>query len=139
MILLTSSSVIAVRFAGVAGGIIGTLVGNALAWYPYTRYFLSTLEIPWERFWREIVWRTYPLAFALAGFLYIISRFWTPKNLWELALLGAVGMGLYEGLFFFGMDRAEKATLLGRVSIRLADRHANLEGWSICKLDFTNS
>jgi O-antigen/teichoic acid export membrane protein len=106
-------SVVLVNSVGMAGVIWGTLIGNALTLYPYLRHFLTTLKVPWARFWNESLRPTYSVALLFALLLYAVVRRQAIGSLTELAALGSGGLVVYGGLFFaLGLGSAERRALL---------------------------
>lgn len=112
-------SIILVSFIGVAGVILGTILGTSLTFVPYLWYFLKTLDISLSRFLREVVFPTYPVALAFALILFLGYRIVQPDTLWSLALLGIAGMGIYGGLFMlFGLSTGERNDLFNTIRRR---------------------
>jgi O-antigen/teichoic acid export membrane protein len=113
-------SIVAARFIGVAGVILGTLVGNILVWYPYLRHILRTLSISWRDFLRRVVLRTYPLALLCGLALFVAVHLRTPASLLEVAIFAGVDLALYGLLFLlFGLETAERQMFTGIIRRRI--------------------
>ena len=111
------ASIVLTRWVGVAGVIWGTLIGTALAVVPYLWHFLTTLQIPWVRFWREALMPTYSVAVIFAFLLYVANRLLLPSNLWMLAGLAMTGLIVYAGLFVaFSLSGEERKMFLRTVT-----------------------
>jgi len=114
-------SVILVRPLGVAGVIWGALIGHALLVYPYLHHSLSTLRVPWSRFWQESLRSTLLTAVVFALLLYIVVQINPIKSLIGLAAVGAGGLAVYGGMFFrFGLSYGERCALTAAVWSRLS-------------------
>lgn len=86
---------------GIVGVMWGTLVGLALAVYPYFWFFVDSMKVSWARIWHEVLWPTYSVAFVMAVLLYNAEkRLVMPDNFWTLGMLGLVGVGAYFLLFW---------------------------------------
>lgn len=105
-----------VRPLGIAGVIVGTIVGNALLWYPYVNRALGTTQVSWGTFGRQVLWRGYlpgvVVALALSAAL-TVDR---PGSLLAVALWMAVGVLGYLAVFSVsGMDASERRAVLALV------------------------
>lgn len=113
-------SIVLTYFVGIAGVVLGTLIGTALAAYPYLRHFLSILQISWGDFTKQVLLRTYPQALLCAAVLFLVVQIRAPGNLLEVAVWGG-GTELFY-LFLFGLSGLEideRQTIVAQVSHQL--------------------
>ncbi len=102
------------RSMGVAGVIVGTLVGTVIAFFPYLRLFLRSLDLTWSRLIVGTVVPTYPLGLVLALVLMLITRVRSPASLFEVGLYGMLFAAVYYGFFYFlGMTKSERRAAKG--------------------------
>jgi len=101
-------SIIAIRFLGLLGLILGTVLAHIFIWYPYLAYILRVLRLSWGEFFKKIVIRPYTLAAFFALAVVICSRFIILRNLFEFLLMAAGLVLIYYAVFFFlGLERKE--------------------------------
>ena len=105
-------SIIAIRFLGLLGLILGTVLAYILIWYPYLAYILKVLRLSWGEFFKKIVIRAYTLAFFFAAVVVVCSRFLILHNLFQFVLMG-IGFVLvyYLAFFFLGLKKEEQQYL----------------------------
>jgi O-antigen/teichoic acid export membrane protein len=112
-------SIILAPRIGVAGVIWGTVIGTVIVFLPYLWYYLKTLEIPLNRFLREVIIPTYPVALVFGLLLFLAHRLVHTDTLITLGLFGMAGMCLYSGMFIlFGLSADERKDLLSTVMLR---------------------
>ena len=106
-------SVVLVKWLGVAGTMIGTLVGNLLIFLAYLRLFVENFDVTLGQFFRVVVFPVYLLGGVLAAILYLLVSFRMPASLAEVGLYGVSAVSLYYALFFvFCIEQQEKRALM---------------------------
>ncbi|MHC4395569.1 MAG: oligosaccharide flippase family protein [Planctomycetota bacterium] len=105
-------SIIAVRFLGLLGLVLGTVLAYIFIWYPYLVYILKVLKLSWGEFFTEIIFKPYTLAFIFAAVVVVCSRFLVLHNLFEFLLMGGGFVLVYYLAFFFlGLKKEEQEYL----------------------------
>lgn len=110
-------SIVLVKFLGIKGVILGTLIGNTIVWLPYTRYLLDTFAVSVQTWFRRIVFPNLPSTAAqvIVG-LFVLRWVGSLDSLW--AVLGAWGFTCFVSLGVFaatGLDEDERRHLWARV------------------------
>jgi O-antigen/teichoic acid export membrane protein len=110
-------TVVLVRRVGLAGAMLGTLAGNALAFVPYTRLALTRFDVAAGELLRGAVFTTYPQAALAGAALFALVRFRPPASLLEDALYGAFCIGVFLAAFVLtGLDDVERKAIAGAVA-----------------------
>jgi O-antigen/teichoic acid export membrane protein len=118
-------SVIAAPQLGVRGVIAGTVVGNALAFFPYVRVFQSELGVGLGDLLKEAVLRVYPQALAGGGVSGLMFHWLGSSSLAAVAASGLVGWVCFGVLFLLtGMPRQERDALIAQARQLLAGSRA---------------
>jgi O-antigen/teichoic acid export membrane protein len=113
-------TVVLLHYIGIAGAMIGTVVGNLVAFFPNLRLILRRFDVEPRKFWSEAVLTTYPLALAVAALLALVVRVRPADSLIEVAGYAVVSLAAFFILFAVtGMSRSERNLLLGFVCARV--------------------
>ena len=103
-------SVWLVRWLGITGVALGTLLPAVVLQYTFTSFVLSSLSLPWSTFWGEVVRPTAGpalVAFAPSVVVYLAVG---PQSWWLVPAAIACGL-LFVALFWRSMHGAERAQL----------------------------
>lgn len=99
-------------YLGVAGVILGTVGGNALAVIPYLVAFKRELGMQGTDLWQGIFLRVYPQAIIGALVTALLSAWHPPASLVHVGVYGATGLGVFVIAFLIaGMPLDERAAL----------------------------
>ena len=102
-------SIILVRYIGVAGTMIGTVVANFMIFFAYLRLISNTFQVSITTFLRSVVVPTYLLGGVIALSLYTITAYRLPESLLQVCLYGVVSVvAYYIAYFVFCIDKVEK-------------------------------
>ena len=113
-------SIILIRFIGIKGVIIATIIGNLVAFVPYMRLMVRSFDVTLRQLLSEVIFTTYPQALASTGFLVLLTYFWSPGSIVGVAMQAIASVAVYGTLFVFtGMHRGERERILSLVSFRL--------------------
>lgn len=115
---LVTSALATYRF-GIAGVLIGTLAGNAVALVCYLYLYLPTIRVSLREFVQEVVTPVYPQAAVAGAVLAWVSLTWVPTTLAEVASQATGFATLF--LLLFALTGLQPAD---RLMIR-----SLLEGW----------
>lgn len=116
-------SVFATQRIGLAGVLVGTLVGNAFAAALYLHLYLGAVDVSLGSFLREVVWKAYSPALASGGLLVAASSLRPPNSLLETAAYGLASVLLYYLLFMTkGMKANERSFAVTLLRSALLDR-----------------
>lgn len=109
------------RYIGTAGAMIGTVLGNLVAFIPYLRLILRRFDVePWE-FWSEAVWKTYPQAVLVAALLAIVVHYRAAASLVEVIGYMCLALACFYLLFAVtGLNRDERISLRQLVFARVS-------------------
>ena len=91
-------SILATIRLGLAGVLIGTLVGNAVATFYYLRLYLPVLRLTPRDFVRQVVAPVYPQATVAGVLLVVACLVRAPGSLVEVALYAVLFAGVYAVL-----------------------------------------
>jgi O-antigen/teichoic acid export membrane protein len=128
-ILNLALSILLAPTLGIVGVIIGTVVGNAVAFCFYVPMFFGTTAAELGRFFRNVIARSY-IWVAVSG-VALAGLVWRrpPQSLAETGVMWACSIGLFWSLYLlFGTDDDERRALNGLTGGRLA-RVPVLGGW----------
>lgn len=102
---------------GVAGVIVGTLVGNAIAFVFYLKLFLSALGVSGWEFVRGAVLLSYPQAMVTALALWAVLAVRPARSLADIVLYAGLGLAWYAvGFYLLGMNAQERRALRAAIA-----------------------
>ncbi|MBK5276974.1 MAG: oligosaccharide flippase family protein [Desulfuromonadales bacterium] len=100
------------RYVGTAGAMIGTVLGNLVAFIPYLRLILRRFDVDPREFWSEAVWKTYPQAVIVAVLLAVVVHYRTAASLAEVIGYMVLSLACFYLLFAVtGLNRDERILL----------------------------
>lgn len=106
-------SIILVKFIGVAGTMIGTLVANFLIFFVYLKLISDAFQVSLKSFLRTVVLPAYSLGGALFVVLYASVRIRQPESLIQVGVYALISLALYYyGFFSLCIDHSEKVVFI---------------------------
>lgn len=94
---------------GVAGTMIGTIIGNAVAFFPYMKLIFKRFDVKAGYFFRTVILAVYPQAVASGVMLFLMTLVRYPQSLVEVGLYALAAIIVFYILFYFtGMDSEDK-------------------------------
>ncbi len=105
-------SLVLVRPFGLIGIVTATLVSHLLVWYPYSRLYLTTLEISWWEYLQKGIGKPYLTMALVLPAIGVIGYYVNPATLIQTIIMGACAVIVYLCIFFvIGMDDVERRTI----------------------------
>lgn len=102
-----------VKKVGVAGAMLGTIIGNAAAFFPYLRLMLKRFDVSGKFFLRTVVLAVYPQVAASGGVLFLMTIVRYPRSLLEVGAYAFSSLIVFYVIFYFtGVDSDEKKRFL---------------------------
>lgn len=98
-----------VKKVGVAGAMLGTIIGNAVAFFPYLKLMLRRFDVSAGSFFKTVILSVYPQVVASGGALFLMTLLRYPKSLLEVGAYAFASLIVFYVLFYFtGVDSDDK-------------------------------
>ena len=108
-------SLVLVQYYGLLGVVMGTAIPYFIIMPVLIPYGLKLIHINIKKYFREVIWKTYPIAFVTGIEIFLVHHFMQSLmgSFIGLGALILLGFGTYFGLFYlFSLKRKEKVDLM---------------------------